>query len=155
MTKLNYTQKVEQVLAWVDLINEHWHRLEGDIFDDKAFWQECIHSKTNDDWWVWIDIVPALKAQYPDSFNRYPYCELDVAEITKRLHKAGSKPINRPGVKGKNFAVFRALMNMKDVINDANGTPTKQYPKKPKPQETNKDLDRKLLHFTSLFEIKQ
>lgn len=147
--KKTYDEKLTNINTWVEIVNYHWERLKGDLYNDKDFWNDTLHSMTNEDWWDWCDISPALKAQHPDVFAKYPYTEISTEEVLKQLHKC--KPIVKKNIAGKNFAAFRTLMNIKDVMNEIAGTPTKQYPKvSPKPSQPPKKPGST---FSDLFEI--
>ena len=126
--KRTYQEKVENITNWVKIVNYHWQRLNGQVNNDKEFWSQTLEAMTNEDWWDWVDIFPALKAQHPDAFAKYPYAEIGTDHITKKLHKM--QPVVKPSVAGRNFEAFRTLMNIKDVINFIEGTPTIQFTKK-------------------------
>lgn len=127
MAKRTYDQKLANINAWVEITNYHWDRLKGEMFDDEEFWNHTLHAMIADDWWDWIDIAPALKIQYEQDWRRYPKIDISTQEVQKDLMLG--KPVTKKSRKGKNFQAFRLLMNIKDFINDINGTPTKAYPK--------------------------
>lgn len=122
-----YNEKVDNVVNWVKIVNYHWTRLEGDLHNDKDFWRDTLHAMDDSDWWDWVDIMPALKAQHPQAFAKYPYAEISTEYITKKLHK--KQPVVKKNITGKNFDAFRALMNIKDVVNEIAGVPTIEFKK--------------------------
>lgn len=126
--KRTYQQKLANINAFVEITNYHWNRLLGWLEDDEEFWEHIFGTMTTDDWWDWVDIEPALKAQYPDEFRRYPKVHLGTEHLKKCL--MFGKPIYLKDVKGANFESFRAWMNIKDVMNEINGTPTRIYTEK-------------------------
>lgn len=130
--KRTYQEKLNNIKAFVEITNYHWDRLLGWVRDDKEFWQHTFGTMTNDDFWDWIDIEPALRAQHPDEFRRFPKISIGTDHL-KRCLMTG-KPIYRKDVKGANFESFRAWMNIKDVMNEINGTPTIQYTEKDRQQ---------------------
>lgn len=147
MAKRLYEHKLSNINAWVEITNHHWHRLRGEMFNDEEFWDHTLHAMTNDDWWDWVDIAPSLKIQYEQDWRRYPKLDTSTEDIKKTLMLG--KTVTKKNRKGKNFDAFRLLMNIKDFVNDINGTPTKQYPKK-------SDTDTKEPQptpFESLFDI--
>lgn len=156
MQKYTYEEKLAVINYIVEIVNKHWHRLQGELHDDKQFWEETLHSISNEEWEMWVDIFPAIKAQYPDEVSKFPYCEGSVYEIEKLIHKNGySKPIVKKNVPHQNKRAFLALMNMKDVINEINGRPTKKYPKKQENKQEHQIQNNKIAIFKTLFEIKQ
>lgn len=126
--KRNYQEKFDNITAWVEITNYHWHRLQGEMFNDEEFWDHTLHAMTEQDWWDWCDIAPALKIQYEEHWRRYPKLDVSTDDVYKNLMRG--KPVTKKSRKGKNFDAFRLLMNIKDFVNDINGTPTRQYPKR-------------------------
>jgi hypothetical protein len=135
MPKRTYQQKLANINAYVEITNYHWDRLLGELYNDDEFW-EHIFEMTNDDWWDWVDIEPALRIQYPDYFRRFPKVDSGTAYIKECLMKG--KKLYKKDVKNANFQTFRAWMNIKDIINEINGTPSKQYTDKER--QTAKEL---------------
>lgn len=129
-----YTEKLNNITDWVRIVNHYWQELQGDLYNNKEFWRDSLHAMTNEDWWDWVDIMPALQAQHPDTFRKYSSIQEDTKEINKKLLLG--KTIVKPNVSGKNFEAFRALMNIKDIMNDIAGTPTIDYKKKSKIKPT-------------------
>jgi hypothetical protein len=96
---------------------------------------------TDEDWWDWVEIAPALKIQYETEWRRWYRIDEGTKDIEKRL--AFGKPLYRKDQKNANVAIFRAWMNIKDFVNDITGQPTKEYTAKdrepiavPTPKET-------------------
>lgn len=147
MARKTYDEKLRNINLWVEITNHYWHKLRGDMYNDTEFWDHTLHSMSADDWWDWVDIAPALKIQFEDCWRRYPKLEDSTNQVRKTLML--SKPVTRAKGKGLNFEAFRLLMNIKDFINDINGTPTKQYNTRSTAdeQEVIRPVDR-------LFEIK-
>jgi hypothetical protein len=137
MAKQTYQQKLDTINAWVEITNHHWHRLKGDMYNDPEFWDDTLHAMNDDDWWAWVDIAPALKIQHELEWRRYPKLDDSTAEVQRDLMLG--KPVVKKSRKGKNFQAFRLLMNIKDFINDINGTPTRQYTDKDKQQPREED----------------
>lgn len=133
MAKRNYQDKLNNINTWVEIVNYHWHRLESNLFNDEEFWNDTLHAMQDQDWWDWVEIAPALKIQHSDVWRKYPKLAEGTKEV-ERLLMLG-KPVTKKDRKGKNFEAFRLLMNIKDFINDVNGTPTKQFVKEPEPKQ--------------------
>ena len=131
-TKKTYQQKLDNINTFVEITNYHWDRLMGEMFNDKEFWEHTFGTMTNEDWWDWVEIEPALRAQHEDIFRRYPKITAGTEHINKNL--MNGKKLYKKDVKGANFETFRAWMNIKDVMNDINGTPTKVYTDKDREQ---------------------
>lgn len=141
MTK--YQDDITIITEWSKLIDQHWHRCQGELYNDKTFWHDCIHDMPKEVWWSWVDIEPALKIQHEEIFRRFPKISDDTNYIRQRLMLG--KTFNRKGVPGENTVIFRTVMTIHDIINDIEGTPTKRYVK-PQPQET-------LTPFEVLFDV--
>lgn len=127
MAKRTYQQKLANIEAWAEIVDYHWHRLKGQMFNDLEFWADTLHAMTDQDWWDWVDIEPSLKIQHEEHYRRYSKLSEDSQDIYKRL--ALGKPITRPNGKHKNLTAFRALMCIHDFVNDYKGTPTVKYQK--------------------------
>ncbi len=141
MAKRSYDEKLQNILDWVEITNYHWNRLKGELYNDEEFWEHIFGSMTEQDWWDWVEIAPALKIQYDAEWRRWYKIDEGTKDIEKRL--AFGNPLYRKDQKNANKAVFRAWMNIKDFLNDITGQPTKQYTvkdrepvEKPTPKET-------------------
>jgi hypothetical protein len=140
MAKVTYDQKLKRINDWVEITNYHWDRLKGELYNDEEFWEHIFGSMTADDWWFWVDIAPAVKIQYETEWRRWYKLDESTEDIKKKLMLG--KPLYRKDQKNANIPVFRAWMNIKDFINDINGTPTKQYTvedRKPQQEPTPKE----------------
>jgi hypothetical protein len=146
MAKRSYDQKFNNIRDWVEITNHHWHRLKGEMFNDQEFWEHTLHAMSDQDWWDWVDIEPSIKIQYEEHFRKYSKLTEDTKEIYTKL--ALGKPITRKMGISKNLTAFRALMCIKDLFNDINGTPTVPYDK---PKVTANDDQTQ---FEILFEFK-
>ena len=141
MAKRTYDQKLQNIIDYVEITNYHWDRLKGELYNDEEFWEHIFGSMTNQDWWDWVEVAPALKIQYEAEWRRWYKIDEGTKDIEKRL--AFGKPLYRKDQKNANKAVFRAWMNIKDFINDITGKPTKEYTDKdrlPQPEPTPKEL---------------
>lgn len=124
---MNYQRKFANIEAWAEIVDYHWHRLRGEMFNDAEFWDHTLHAMTDLDWWDWVDVEPAIAIQYEEHYRRYPKLKEDTQEIRQKLMLG--KPITRKNGKMKNLTAFRTLMAIHDLVNDMQGTPTRQYPK--------------------------
>ena len=107
---------------------------------------------TNDDWWAWIDIAPALEIQFSEEWHRYPKLSTGTEEVKKLLMLG--KPVTKQSRKGKNFEAFRLLMNIKDFVNDINQQPTKSYAKPKITTEVTEEYTRVTI-FHNLFDVNE
>lgn len=119
-----YDRDLTTVVTWVNEINQHWHRTRGDLHSDKEFWQTCMHD-SNQRWQAWSTVWPALRVQYAEHARRYPYLDQDTKDCERSLHRL--KPVVKPHKPSANFAAFRAVMAIKDFLNDCADEPTVQY----------------------------
>lgn len=125
MAKRTYQEKLANINAWVEITNYHWHRLQGELHNDEEFWEHTFGSMSDQDWWDWCDIEPSLRIQYEQEYRRWHKLDQGTQDIKKRLMLG--KPLYRKDQKNANRDVFRAWMNVKDFVNDINGTPTVDY----------------------------
>lgn len=146
MTEQEFQNKFDKCHAWVNNINHWFAELQGEVHNNMGFWDQCIHSKSNEDFWDLVTVYRQCKREYPDVCNRYYRAEMYIDDIELLLHKHGSDPIQQPGKMSKNKAIFAGLMNFKDILNEITNTkavkavnkkraakkPTK--PQKPRPQ---------------------
>lgn len=123
--KRSYQEKLKNINIWVEIVNHYWHELHGELYNNKEFWANTLHAMEDQDWWDWLDIEPALRAQHPDAFQRYHTINQCNEQLRKKL--MFGKPVTKQHRPGKNFEAFRALMNIKDIVNWINGQPTEQY----------------------------
>lgn len=144
MAKRLYQQKLDNINCWVEITNYYWHSLRGDIHNNTDFWSDTLEAMTDQDWWDWVDIAPALKIQHEQHWRKYSKLDVSTEEIQRRLMLG--KPVVKKSAQGHNFQAFRLLMNIKDLINDVNGTPTVDYTSQgPQEQQT---------MFEQMFEVK-
>jgi hypothetical protein len=124
----DYLIKVYNVVEIVDSIRPHWARCEGDVNNDKQFWNTVIHKITPEQWWDWCDIKDIMASYFPEEFDQYRTIHDDTDLIRGRL--LCEQPVTRRNKEGANLAAFRALMVIKDIIGELSNTPFKRYPKK-------------------------
>lgn len=122
MTEQEFTKNFTQVETWVNSMRPHWRYLNGDVFNDKDFWQQCIHSVPAGTWQAWCEIYGDLREGAPSVFARHTYIYEDSVVLNTRLDKgqAISKPYNKTGY---NKPIFRAAMAIKDIIADITDRP--------------------------------
>jgi len=148
--KKTYDQKLAQIQCWVDIINHHWLRLKGVLNNDKDFWADTLHSMVTEDFWDLVDVSEVLVRQHPELFRQRQKFQENIELITKRLHK-GQAVVKQYAV-SHNYPVFQVMMEIKDVINDINGTPTTQYTKREQEQKT-KQSPEEQTQFERLFDF--
>lgn len=129
-----YQDKFNNILAWSQIVDHYWKIYQGDMYNHEDMWDNSLHAMTEDDWWDWCDIEPSIKIQYEQYYRRYPKLADDTKDIYKRLQLG--KPITRKMGKSKNFTAFRCLMAIHDLFNDIQGTPTQQFTRTHKEEET-------------------
>jgi hypothetical protein len=144
-----FQKNLENTMMWRDVIDYHWHRLQGVMNNDQEFWDDTLHAMTDSDWWAWCDIEPALAIEHEELYRKRPKLKEDTEWIRHQLMLG--KPVTRPMGKGKNFTAFRTLMNIHDLVNDILGTPTKQYPKAT--EGTTDATEQRYQHFQGLFDV--
>jgi hypothetical protein len=141
--KRTYQDKFKNIETWAEIVDHYWHLYQGDMYNREDMWENTLHAMTNDDWWDWCDIEPAIKIQHEQHYSRYPKLRDDTKDIYRRLQLG--QPITKKNGKNKNFTAFRALMAIHDLMNDIHGRPTQHYdPPKVEPQPS---------PFHSLFDV--
>ena len=122
MNEQEFVKQFDLVNNWVNSMRPHWRHLNGDVHNDKDFWQQCIHSVKGEVWSAWCDLYGDLKDSQPDVFRTHSYIYDDTVVIAQRLDKgqAMSKPYNKTGY---NKPIFRAAMAIKDIMADITDRP--------------------------------
>ena len=143
MTTRKFQDKVANLRDWVEIINYHWDRLRGELHNDTEFWEDTLHAMTNQDWWDLVEAYPTMYDLHSDLFREHGGMARDIQTIESRLMLG--KPVVKTGRRDHNFSPFRALMVLKDVLNDLMGTPTKKF---------DQVVDDTPTQFQQLFEIK-
>ena len=132
MTEQEFIKQFGLVQDWVNSMRPHWTHLNGDVHNDKDFWNLCIHSVKPEVWTAWCELYGDLKESRPAAFARHSYIYEDSVVINTRLDKGEpmSKPYNKTGY---NKPIFRAAMAIKDIIAEITERPfvTKVEPPKP------------------------
>lgn len=122
-----FQERIHNINLWVEIINHHWQRLEGDIHNDCQTWNDTLHAMTANDHWDWVEVEPALRCIFPEIFRRYRWIEQDTHHMRQCLQRG--EPLIVKYRPLKNRPCFRAWMTIKDIINEINGEPTRQYKK--------------------------
>lgn len=136
MAKLTFDDKVAITTAVVKLVNEHWIRCKGELFNDKKFWDETLHSLNNQDWEDMMTVMDGLKAMDSSLFN---YDANNVFERVKEILMKEGHSENPRALDARKHkkTEFKALMNIKDIMNELAGyRPPTKFPKdddKPRP----------------------
>jgi hypothetical protein len=139
MAKRTYDEKYQQVQIWIDITNHYWHVHQGILKGKDDFWNDTLHSMQEQDFWDMVDICEVLILQYPEKFGQLYKVKEHLTTIKKRLHQG--KPVIKQWAVSWNNPAFHTLMEIKDVLNDLGGTPTKQFPKI---KDADKDPDQPL-----------
>ena len=142
MAKRKFQDKVANIADWVEIINYHWARLKGELHNDHEFWDDTLHAMQPEDWWDIVEAYPTMYDLHEDLFRQHGGMARDVQIIEQRL--MFGKPVVKTGRKDHNFAPFRALMVLKDVVNDINETPTLKF---------DKVVDEEPTQFQKLFDL--
>lgn len=131
--QLTFDDKTEITAAVVRIVNQHWIRCKGELFNDKVFWDETLHSLTNQDWEDMMSVMDALQAMDPSLFNYDARTTFErVKEILmKEAHSDNPRALD---ARKHKKTEFKALMNIKDIMNELAGyRPPTKFPKEEKP----------------------
>jgi hypothetical protein len=124
-------KELKTIGAWVETINHHWVRLNGELNNNQEFWRECLHDVDSELWWTIVDSADAIRARFPDAWRNYNWRDI---ETVKRNLMLG-KPVTKKFRTEYNRPAFRLAMNMKDFINELAGETSQQLleqkPEKP------------------------
>lgn len=122
MTEQEFIKNYALVEDWVNTMRPHWRHLKGDVYNDKDFWAQCIHSVKPEVWSAWCELYGELNQTHPQYFRKHTYIYEDTVIIATRLDKgqAISKPYNKTGY---NKSVFRGSMAIKDIIAEISERP--------------------------------
>jgi hypothetical protein len=122
MTEQEFVKNYDLVNNWVNTMRPHWRHLNGDVFNDKDFWAQCIHSVGPDVWTAWCELYGELRQSQMDVFRRHTYVYEDTVVIATRLDKGEpmTKPYNKTGY---NKPIFRGAMAIKDIIAEISDNP--------------------------------
>lgn len=135
-TDLPFDDKTLITTEVVKLVNTHWIRCKGELYNDKTFWDNTLHSLNNQDWEDMMTVMDVLYGIDQSLFNYDARSSFErVKEILMKEGHSGN-PRALDARKHKKTE-FKALMNIKDIMNEIAGyrAPTK-FPKdddKPRP----------------------
>lgn len=122
MNEQEFMKNYGLVEDWVNTMRPHWTHLNGDVHNDKDFWNMCIHSVKPEVWTAWCQLYGELNQSHPQYFRKHTHIYEDTVVVATRLDKgeAMSKPYNKTGY---NKPVFRAAMAIKDIIAEISERP--------------------------------
>lgn len=128
---LQYTlqEKVQIVEHIVNEMNKFWIKHKGNLRNQKDFWDETLHTFTNEDWEIMLDVMELIRLEDPNCY--LPFSIDTFQEVRKVLlleaHDRNPRALDSYKNKGK---AFKALMHVKDVFNNFAGyeAPTKFAP---------------------------
>jgi hypothetical protein len=138
----------------------HWAHLNGDVHNDKDFWNMCIHSVKPEVWTAWCQLYGELNQSHTAYFRKHSYIYEDTVVMATRLDKgeAMTKPYNKTGY---NKPIFRGAMAIKDIIAEIAERPFTvkvEEPKKkvkPTPQEVMAQLEKANAMMRELFDTEE
>jgi len=129
MAKYTLEEKLGFVEHVVLELREFWIKYKGELHNHKDFWDATLHAYTNEDWELMMEIMELIRIEDPDTYLRGSKDVFD--QVRKVLmyegHSGNPRALDRR--KHKSLA-FKALMNVKDVMNNFSGyeQPTKFAP---------------------------
>lgn len=131
-----YDEKFQTVNDWVECINEYWIIYEGTLNNHKPFWDDVLHSMSDQDWSDVNDVADVLSRQYPEDFRKFGKFYDNLNELNRRC-QLGKKVIKQYDRQHYNRPPFQVIMSVKDKINEINGRciSNSTKPKEPPPIE--------------------
>ena len=133
MTQYTLQEKVQFTEHIVSEVNKFWIKHKGELFNHKDFWDETLHSFTNEDWNIMLDVMELIRLE--DAGCYLPYSAQVFEEARKVIEFEGhSKNPRALDARKNKKKAFKALMNIKDVFNNFTGyeAPTR-FAKDPEP----------------------
>lgn len=129
MTNYTLQEKVQFTEHIVNELNKFWIKYKGELFNHKDFWDETLHSFSNKDWEIMLEIMEVIRIEDASCYLPFSYGQFEEARKILILegHDAEPKVLDRR--KHKKTA-YKTLMNIKDVFNNFTGyeAPTKFAP---------------------------
>jgi hypothetical protein len=157
MNEQDFERDFTLVDNWVNSMRPHWAHLNGDVHNDKDFWQQCIHTVRPEVWAAWTNLFHTLEESMPGAFVGHTYIADDTEEIHVRI--CGNKRMTIPYNKtGYNKPIFRATMAIKDIIAEITErpfiikAPEPVKPHKPTKQQVLAQLDIARIMIEELFD---
>lgn len=127
----NYTiqEKIQVTEHIVNEINKFWIKCKGEMFNNKDFWDETLHSYTNLHWQIMLDIMELIRIEDPSCYIPFSHGQFEEARKILLLEGHDAEPRVLDKRKNKKIA-FKTLMHIKDVFNNFTGyeAPTKFKP---------------------------
>ena len=127
--KLTLQEKTQVVEYIMNEVNKFWIKYKGDLFNHKDFWDETLHSFTNEDWSIILDVMELIRLEDPSCYIPYAYDVFTEARKVIELEGHDANPKALDARKNKKKA-FKALVYAKDCWNAFVGyeAPTKFKP---------------------------
>lgn len=139
MPQYTLQEKVQFTEHIVNELNKFWIKYKGDLFNHKDFWDETLHSFTNEDWEIMLDVMELVRIEDASCYLPFSYSSFEDARKVLMFDGHDANPKALDARKHKKTA-FRALMNIKDVFNNFTGyeppTKFKPDPEPPTPFDT-------------------
>lgn len=133
-------EKVKFTEYIIKEVNKFWIEYEGELFNHKDFWDDTLHSFTNEDWSIILDVMELIRLEDPSCYLPFSYDTFQEARKVIELEGHDANPKALDARKNKKKA-FKALMHAKDVMNSFVGyEPPKKFPKKPEPPTSFENL---------------
>jgi hypothetical protein len=133
MAQYTLQEKVQFTEHIVNELNKFWIKYKGDLFNHKDFWDETLHSFTNEDWEIFLDVMELIRLEDPSCYLPYSHSVFEDARkvIVMEGHSKNPKALDARKNKKK---AFKAFMHIKDVWNNFAGyEPPTKFAKEPEP----------------------
>jgi hypothetical protein len=120
MATLTFEDKLKITKVVVDTVNRYWIICEGELFNNKEFWDETFHSLTNEDWEDMMKVMDYVAATEPQLISSS--AENIFGEVKKILMYEGHSG-NPQALDARRHkkTEFKALMWIKDIFNEISG----------------------------------
>lgn len=150
-------QRKQFVNGWIDTLITYFIKYNGEVKGKKDMWNECLHSKTNQDFADWVEeATQACEEHFDMIINDDKLNTLfhDIAFVQTRIKN--NEPVVEKHTQGYNRFPWRGLFAHKDLQIRLNKlkTPVESVKEiKSLPYNMTKKQLNKAEHFESLFEI--
>ena len=73
MAQYTLQEKVQITEHLILEVNKFWLKHKGELFNHKDFWDETLHSYTNEDWELMLDVMELIRLEDPSCYLPYSH----------------------------------------------------------------------------------
>jgi hypothetical protein len=126
-------KKLEDLVSWVETVNEEFARCNQEIYGDSRAWHTVYHDPaiTNDRVYDWVKVCQGLYNLDNSVANNRAMS--DIEDVEKYLNKYWNKPrcFDKGIGRFRHQPCFKGFMEIKDLVNRVTGYKPPPINKKP------------------------